>query len=332
MGDGVEKRGRGVNEDTEAEAADRSRRLTRRNLLLGGGGIALAVGGYVVSAATGAVTLNPTIAHTITALGEPRQLTPTTTTAAVAPVSLDTTSVTSVYSRTRGGNLRLVSFLPAGVPSARLPVCLLLPGVPGDPRRALPGLSAALSAEAAEKGGRPFAVVALDCGQDCWHQERPGADPMDVLVDELPAWLAGHGLAGPPVLVAGIGTGGFDALLYARRRNEHGSPVRAVAAITPGLATSWPEASARHTFQDEAQWTALDPVRHVSALGRTPVGVWAGDRDPGLVGIREFVRLAHPEVADLGRPGQRGGGDQRAMLAQALRFLGSKLPGTHPRG
>ena len=95
---------------------------------------------------------------------------------------------------------------------------------------------------------------------------------------------------------------------------------------------SWPEASARHTFQDEAQWTALDPVRHVSALGRTPVGVWAGDRDPGLAGIREFVRLARPEVADLGRPGQRGGGDQRAMLAQALRFLGSKLPGTHPRG
>lgn len=328
MGDGVEKWGRGVNEDSEAEAADRSRRLTRRNLLLGGGGIALAVGGFVVSAATGAVKVNPTIAHTITALGQPHQ--PTTT--AVAPVSLVTTSVTSVYSHTRGGNLNLVSFLPAGVSPARLPVCLLLPGAAGDPRRALPGLSATLSAEAAEKGGRPFAVVALDGGQDCWHQERPGADPMDVLVDELPAWLAAHGLTGPPVLAAGIGAGGFDALLYARRRNEHGSPVRAVAAITPGLATSWSAASVRHTFQDEAQWTALDPVRHVSALGRTPVGVWAGDRDPNLVGIREFVRLARPEVADVSRPGQHGGPDQHAMLAQALHFLGSRLPGTHPRG
>jgi hypothetical protein len=319
-----------VNEDTEAEAADRSRRLTRRNLLLGGGGIAVAVGGFVVSAATGAVKLNPAIAHTITALGEPHQ--PATPTTPVAPVSLVTTTVTSVYSRTRGGNLNLVSFLPAGVSPARLPVCLLLPGAPGDPRRALPGLSAALSAEAAEKGGRPFAVVALDGGQNCWHQQQPGADPMDVLVDELPAWLAAHGLTGPPVLAAGIGTGGFDALLYARRRNEHGSPVRAVAAITPGLATSWSAASGRHMFQDEAQWTALDPVRHVSALGRTPVGVWAGDRDPNLAGIREFVRLARPEVADVGRPGQRGGPDLHAMLAPALRFLGSKLPGPRPRG
>lgn len=326
---GWKDRGLGVNEDTEAEAADRSRRLTRRNLLLGGGGIALAVGGFAVSAVTGAVKVNPTIAHAITALGQPRE--PSTTATAVAPVSLATTSVASVYSPTRGAHLNLVSFLPAGVSPARLPVCLLLPGVPGDPRRAMPGLSAALSAEAAGKLGRAFAVVALDGGQNCWHQERPGADPMDVLVNELPAWLSAHGLTGPPVLAAGIGTGGFDALLYARRRNEHGSPVRAVAAISPGLVTSWSDASSRHTFQDEAQWTALDPLRHVTALGRTPVGVWSGDRDPNLAGIREFVRLAHPEVAAVGRPG-RGGADFRATLAEALRFLGSKLPGSHPKG
>ena len=310
-----------MNEDTEAEAAARSRRLSRRGVLLGGGGIALAVGGFVVSAATGAVRLNPTIAHTITALGQPRE--PTTT--AIAPVSLVTTSVASVYSRTRGGNLNLVSFLPAGVSPARLPVCLLLPGTPGDPRRAMPALSAALSAEGAGKGGRPFAVVALDGGQNCWHQEKPGADPMDVLVDELPAWLSAHGLTGPPALVAGIGSGGFDALLYARRRNEHGSPVRAVATIAPGLATTWPEASARHTFQDEAQWAELDPVRHVSALGRTPIGVWCGDRDPDLTGIREFVRLARPEVADISKPGHSVT-DFRVTLAQALHFLGGKLP------
>lgn len=316
-----------MNEDTEAEAAERSRRLSRRSLLLGGGGIAVAVGGFLVSAATGAVQVNPTITHAITALGQPDE--PTTT--RVAPVSLVTTSVTSVYSPTRGAKLKLVTFLPAGMSRARLPVCLLLPGLTGDPRRTLPGLAGALSAEAAGKGGRPFAVVALDGGPDCWHREHPGADPMDVLVDELPAWLAAHGLTGPPVLAAGIGAGGFDALLYARRRNEHGSPVRAVAAIAPRLAMSWPAASARHTFSDQAQWRALDPLRHVSALGRTPVGVWSGDRDPNLTGIREFVRLAHPEVAEVGRPGPRGA-DFRATLAEALHFLGSKLPGAHPTG
>jgi S-formylglutathione hydrolase FrmB len=310
-----------VNEDSEAEAADRSRRLNRRNLLLGGGGIALAVGGFVASAATGVIKLNPTLSHTIDALGDVPQ--PTTT--AVAPVRLVTTSVASVYSPTRGANLNLVSFLPADIAPGKLPVCLLLPGLPGDPRRAMPGLSAALSAEAAGQGGKPFAVVALDGGQDCWHQQRPGADPMDVLVDELPAWLAAHGFTGAPVLTAGIGMGGFDALLYARRRNEHGDPVRAVAAIAPGLSSTWPEASSRHTFQDEAQWAELDPLRHVSALGRTAVGVWCGDRDPNVAAIREFVKLAHPQVADIGRPGH-GAGSFRAMLAGALRFLGANLP------
>ena len=310
-----------MNEDIEAEAAQRSRRLSRRNLLWGGGGIALAIGGFVAGAATGAIKLNPAIAHTVTALGQPHE--PTATTTAIAPVSLVTTSVTSVYSPTRRGNLNLVSFLPAGVSPTRLPVCLLLPGTPGDPRRALPGLSAALSD--ATRGKRPFAIVALDGGQNCWHQQGPGADPMDVLVDELPAWLSAHGLTGPPVLAAGIGSGGFDALLYARRRNEHGNPVRAVAAIAPGLATTWPEASARRTFQDETQWNALDPIRHVAELGRTPVGVWCGDRDPDLTGIREFVRLAHPQVADISKPGHSAV-DFRTTLAQALRFLGGNLP------
>lgn len=308
-----------MNEDSEAEAADRSRRLTRRNLLLGGGGIALAVGGFVASTATGAVKLSPTLQHTINALGEEPE--PPAATTAVAPVSLATTSVARVYSPSRGANLNLVSFLPARVSPARLPVCLLLPGTPGDPRRAMPDLSAALSAEAAGEGGRPFAVVALDGGVNSWHQQRPGADPMDVLVDELPAWLAAHGFTGAPVVAAGIGMGGFDALLYARRRNERGIPVRAVAAISPGLATTWAEASTRHTFQDEAQWAELDPLRHVSALGRTSVGVWCGERDPDLAGIREFVRLAHPRVADI-RAGH-GSASFRVMLAGALRFLGA---------
>ncbi|HJP76918.1 MAG TPA: alpha/beta hydrolase-fold protein [Pseudonocardiaceae bacterium] len=315
-----------MNEDSEAEAADRSRRLNRRSLLLGGGGITLAVGGFVASAATGLIKLNPTLSHTINALGDVPQ--PTTT--AVAPVSLVTTSVASVYSPTRGASLNLVSFLPAGVAPAKLPVCLLLPGLPGDPRRALPGLSSALSAEAASHGGKPFAVVALDGGQNCWHQQRPGADPMDVLVDELPAWLAAHGFHGAPVLTAGIGMGGFDALLYARRRNERGDPVRAVAAIAPGLSSTWAEASSRHTFSGEAQWAELDPLRHVSALGRTAVGIWCGDRDPNLAAIREFVKLARPQVADLDRPGHSSV-TLRAMLASALHFLGADLP-VHVKG
>jgi hypothetical protein len=55
--------------------------------------------------------------------------------------------------------------------------------------------------------------------------------------------------------------------------------------------------------------------------------VWCGDRDPDLAGIREFVRLAHPQVADI-RAGH-GSASYRVMLAGALRFLGAN---THIKG
>jgi pimeloyl-ACP methyl ester carboxylesterase len=318
-----------VSEDSEAEAADRSRRLSRRTLLFGGGGIGLAAAGFAIGTATGTIKLNPVLQHTVNALGQVS--TPTSTVSSVQPASLVTTTVARVYSHSRRANLSLVTFLPADVAPAKLPVCLLLPGRPGDPRQTVSGLSEALSAEAVT-GGRPFAVVALDGGQkggqSCWHQQRSGADPMDVLIDELPAWLAAHhlgGLGGAPVHCAGIGLGAFDALLYARRRNERGNPVRAVAAISPTLATSWSQASTLRAFADATLWESLDPLRHIDALGRTAVGVWSGARDPYLAGIREFVKLAHPQVADIGRPGHAST-SFHTVLAGVLRFLGKNLP------
>ncbi len=312
-----------MNEDTEAEAAARSRRISRRSLLIGAGGIGLATGGFAVGTATGVIKLNPVWTHTISSIG---QLPAPTTSTDVAAVGQVTTTVANVYSRTRGANLNLVTFLPGHLDPATLPVVLLLPGTPGDPRRTVPGLSEALATEAAT-GGRPFAVVALDGGDGGWHQQQPGADPMDVLVDELPDWLAAHSLRGVPVAVAGIGMGGFDALLYARRRNERHDPVTAVATVAPGLATSWPQVSSRHTFLNSAQWESLDPLRHIGDLGRAAIGVWCGDRDPNRAAIEEFVTLAHPQVVDIGRPGHSGT-NFRSTLADVLRFLARNLPGS----
>ncbi|HEX3781912.1 MAG TPA: alpha/beta hydrolase-fold protein [Pseudonocardiaceae bacterium] len=317
-----------MSEDSEAEAADRSRRISRRSLLLGAGGVGLAAAGFVAGAATGVIKLDPAWRQTMSAIGD--LPTPSTSDPAsgnpasgnpVVPVGLVTTTVAKVYSPTSGGNLNMVAFLPGHIAPAKLPVVLLLPGIAGDPRRSAPGLSEALATQSGT-GGRPFAVVALQSAEDCWHQERLGSDPMDVLINELPAWLSAHELGGgAPVAVAGVGMGGFDALLYARRRNERDSPVHAVAAIAPGLATSWSEISGRHAFLDAAQWESLDPLRHVSELGHPAIGVWCGDRDTYRAGIEEFVKLAHPQLVETGRPGQHG-----TTLAGVLRFLGRNLP------
>jgi pimeloyl-ACP methyl ester carboxylesterase len=321
-----------MNEDTEAEAADRSRRISRRSVLLGAGGIGLATAGFAVGTATGAIKVNPVWQRTINAMGQLPTPAPTTTpiptSTMVVPAGLVTTAVAKVHSRTRDADLDLVAFLPGHIAPAKLPVVLMLPGTPGDPRKTAPGLSEALANQAAS-GGRPFAVVALD-GTDGWHQRQAGVDPMDVLIDELPAWLAAHhlgGASGVPVAVAGAGMGGFDALLYARRRNERGSPVRAVATLAPGLATSWPQVGSRHTFVDAAQWEQLDPLRHVAELGHAAIGVWCGDRDPYRAGIEQFVKLAHPQFVDMGRPG-RGNAPFGATLASMLRFIGRNLPAT----
>jgi pimeloyl-ACP methyl ester carboxylesterase len=244
-------------------------------------------------------------------------------------------TIERVRSAARGRSVDLITVLPDDLHQPDLPVCLMLHGRLSSAHRTLAGgAMTSFLARATEQGQvPPFAFVAVDGGNTYWHSQPDGDDPMAMLLDEVPRWLAERGLGGPdaqPFACAGVSMGGFGALVYARRRRERGQPLRAVAGISPALFLTWAVMSKRRAFTNAAEWAALDPHRHLNALGNLPVGVWCGTEDHLCIdGTRQFIREAKPVVASL----THGGHDEafyRKALPDVIRFVGGYLPRPSP--
>ncbi|ANZ35468.1 esterase [Lentzea guizhouensis] len=225
-----------------------------------------------------------------------------------------------VYSAARRREVTLAFFTPTNAAPRGLPMSILLHGLHGNARDAAVGDIAENLADAVAKGSVPaFGFVAVDGGDSYWHENVPGDDPMRMLLDEVPGWLHERGY-GDPFAVTGVSMGGFGALVYARRRAERGDPVTATAAISPGLMTSWPEMARRRAFKDEAEWAALDPLRHPRSTGPTALGLWVGDRDRFAAGTRRFIRAERPEVGVV-KPGGHDDSFYRKITPDVIRFL-----------
>ena len=296
-------------------------RPTRRQFLVG------AAGTLGVTGALGAGTL--LVGQELPA--PPPQRVPNPSTPAVG----DAVGATEwVASEARGRAVRLVTVVPPGLDRATLPVCLGLHGLNGNAlwwtdrgtRRAL--------GQAWARGVPPFAMVALDGGNNYWHPFRASDDPMRMVLDELPGWLRERGIGtaavagtggvpGEPSLVTGVSMGGAGSLMYARARQVDGRPVAAVAALSPGLFTDWRVAS-RRSFAGRADWAANDPLRFYPELAGVPTGVWCGDRDPFVGATRRYITLARPEVGRIG-PGRHDGVFYGRVLPEAVTFLGRHL-------
>ncbi|PWK82325.1 S-formylglutathione hydrolase FrmB [Lentzea atacamensis] len=225
-----------------------------------------------------------------------------------------------VYSAARRREVNLAFYLPTGVNPRGLPMSILLHGLHGDARHANAGNLAGVLTSAVAKGSVPaFGFVAVDGGDNYWHENIPGDDPMAMLLDEVPQWLRERGY-GEPFAVTGVSMGGFGSLLYARRRAERGDPIAAAAAISPGLITTWPEMAKRRAFKNEAEWASLDPLRHLKSTGSTALGVWIGDRDRFIEGTRRFIRDVRPEVGTV-KAGGHDDGFYRKVTPDVVRFL-----------
>ena len=235
--------------------------------------------------------------------------------------------VEQVYSQARERPVNIVTMFPKGVARQGLPVCLMLHGRFGDARKSAGGLPTWLTDSVAARRIPPYAFLAVDGGANSYWHRWPGDDPMSMLLDEVPGWLAERELGGSdgqPFAVSGISMGGFGALVYTRRRREHGNPVKATAVVSPALITNWPEMNKRRAFADEAAWAAIDPLRHIRSLGNVPLGVWCGTEDRFITGTRRFIAAAHPEVASTS-PGGHNSRYYRKALAELVDFVGRKL-------
>lgn len=233
-----------------------------------------------------------------------------------------------VYSAARGQEVNMVTILPPGVSVDRLPISLLLHGRHGTAHTAgVGGLGVALAAAVTAKAVPAFGFVALDGGDNYWHEQPGGDDPMRMLLTEVPGWLAARRLGGrdgTPFSCTGTSMGGFGALLYARRRHERRRPLRAVATLSPALITDWAEMSKRRAFTDAEEWAELDPLRNVGKLGHSPTGLWVGDRDRFVQGCRRFVAAKRVEVGSV-TPGGHTEEYWRTVTPDVIRFLGGHV-------
>ncbi|MEU6646365.1 alpha/beta hydrolase-fold protein [Saccharomonospora sp. NPDC046836] len=240
------------------------------------------------------------------------------------------TRVERVYSHARGRHVNLVLVLPVHAPPQGMPMSLLLHGLGGSARSApADGLESRLSAQVTSLEVPPFGFIAVDGGDNYWHEHQRGDDPMAMLLDEVPAWLLERGLGGQdgtPFAATGTSMGGFGAFVYARRQRERGIELNAIAAISPAFMTSWTEAHRRKAFRNETDWTSLDPLRHLQATRGIPTAVWCGDQDRFITGVREFIQLTRPEVGYTG-PGRHNGAFFRSTVPGLVAFLGKHAPG-----
>ncbi|MFI1919501.1 alpha/beta hydrolase [Nocardia sp. NPDC020380] len=286
-----------------------ARTFSRRSLFATTGLLGLAAAGATVGAAVNA---------------DPGDTTRTLHAVGFEPI-VRTEKIRSVA---RGRDVDVVTILPAGVPTEGLPMSLLLHGLHGNAHTAaVGGIANVLSAAVSARLARPFGFLAVDGGDNYWHRQANGDDPMAMLLDEVPAWLTARklgGLDGQPFACTGTSMGGFGALVYSRLRSERARPVTATAIMSPGLITTWAEMSKRKAFINEAQWTNLDPLRNIDKQGPAPVGLWVGDRDRFIDGCRKYITTARPEIG-LVTPGAHTDEYWRTVTPDVVRFLNRHL-------
>ncbi|WP_447006148.1 alpha/beta hydrolase [Saccharothrix isguenensis] len=276
-----------------------------------GAGVAATVG--IAAASDGDTPFGEALRHAVGVAGP------------VPAVQRAVVRVERVRSEFRGRDVDLLTMVPPGVPTEGLPMSILLHGRYGTARlAAVGGMSEVLVAAVGRGQIPPFGFVAVDGDNHYWHENVPGDDPMAMLLEEVPRWLAERGY-GAPFACTGVSMGGFGALLYARRRHERRDPARAVAAIAPALITEWAEMSKRAAFTGPEQWASLDPLKNLDKLGTTPIGVWTGDRDRFIEGTRKFIAGTKLAVGSI-TPGGHDDTFYRKIVPDVIRFLGKRVP------
>lgn len=290
--------------------------LSRRNILLVGGGaaVAAAVGGVALVEARivpGRIRL-----HTALGLTGPDGTVPD-----IAPGPRVGGQFVSRAQRGRSVTWA-ASYPPGAAANASLPVVVFLHGRHGDHRQGFDqlGLDRYLAA-AVDDGVRPFVVATVDGGPDAFWHRRRGGDPEAMLWDELLPVLRSRGLRTDRIGLYGFSMGGYGALLHASRRQDQ---VAAVATAAPALWRSYTEAAAG-AFDDAGDFRANDVYARRDELRGVPLRIDCGNDDPFAPNVEHFVAGLPRRPAGGFQPGAHTAGYVRRMAPEALRFLAERL-------
>ena len=192
------------------------------------------------------------------------------------------------YSHARN---RMVGYTVGYPPDHRsgdsLPLVVMLHGFGANHTNALTDMSPA-QAVALKVDGTPLAPMALvtvDGGGGYWNPH-PHDNPMAMVMDELIPMCQHMGLGSPPNRIGtmGISMGGYGAILLAEKYPEQ---IRAVAAISPAVWTSYGEARAANAgaYASAEAFANADAITYTGALKNTPVRIASGNDDPFHSGL-----------------------------------------------
>ena len=257
--------------------------LTRRELLLGGAGVCVAL-------AAGAVVERGRM------VGEVERLLARSEHSLVAPHSGTTVAYRSFRSRALGKEVAYGIAWPPGARAGEpLPVCFCLPGRGGGPQSILGAQLpfADYLSEAVKDTGKPFALAAIDGGQSYWHQRADGEDRMAMLIEEfIPLCERRYYLGGGRSRRAAMGwsMGGYGVLLAAETYR------RLFAAVVAESPAVWPSYAAmmagpRDAFDSAADFAVHDVIGHAALLAGTPLLVECGTVDPFYPYVRDLCAV-----------------------------------------
>ena len=259
----------------------RSSGLTRREVLLGGGGLAL------VALAAAAGLEHGRLTDTVERLAARFQG------GHVPPPSGSTVTYRTFHSSVLGKSVPYGLALPAGVGTGTpLPVCFCLPGRGGGPDSILgSGLAMAdFLGEVVQGSAKPFALAAVDGGQSYWHRRASGEDRLAMLTQEfIPLCEHRYHLGGERSRRAAMGwsMGGYGVLLAAETYPHLFS---SVVATAPAIWPSYQDMmnGPGDAFDSAADFAAHDVIGHASRLAGTPLLIECGTVDPFYPYVRDL--------------------------------------------
>jgi len=234
----------------------------------------------------------------------------------------------SFHSRARRRAVGYTIAWPAGAePGTPLPLIVMLHGEGGNHTDALTGMrpNEAVALVVDGKPLPPMALVTVDGGTGYWNPH-PDDDPMAMVISELIPLCQGMNLGRAPQKIGtmGISMGGYGAILLAEKYPQL---IRAVAAISPAIWTSYEQAHAVNpgAYASAAEFTANDAVSHTAALSNTPVRVASGNDDPFRPGVLTLARQLPKTSTVVLSQGCHSGPFFNAQEPPSLQFLGRHL-------
>ncbi|WP_156367569.1 alpha/beta hydrolase [Arthrobacter sp. Leaf69] len=213
--------------------------------------------------------------------------------------------------------------MPPGNAQPELPVAIFLHGLGGDHSVLLESLAAdeALRRHL-DAGGAPFAIAAVDGGDNWWHPRANGTDTQSMLVKEFAPFLGRRGYDLGRIGLVGLSMGGFGSLLLASQGRLPG--VRAVAAMSPAVWKAY-DPRLNNAFDGPADFAAHDVFALRSGLAALPKRIDCGTGDDLAATVRDY-RAGLPGAVEGGfQPGGHDDTYWRSVLPGVLSFLGRNL-------